>query len=70
MNTPTTCRTRAAWLALALGLAMLVPTAGCGRYGPPERAPEFREEGSRVTPATSAMGRGSERADEASEDDE
>jgi hypothetical protein len=49
---------------------VLVAAAGCGRYGPPERAPEYRDEGRRVTEATSAMGRGSERADESGEDEE
>ena len=50
-------------------LAALILGSGCGRYGPPLRAPEYRAEGRTVTEATSAMGRGSERADEADEDE-
>ena len=55
-------------LALACIVAAL-PALACGRYGPPERAPEYREDGRSVTEATSAMGRGSERADESGEDE-
>ena len=49
--------------------AALILAAGCGRYGPPQRAPGYRDEGRTVTEATSAMGRGSERADEQDEDE-
>jgi len=50
--------------ASGLALAALILGSGCGRYGPPQRAPEYRGEGRTVTEATSAMGRSSERADE------
>ena len=49
--------------------AALILGSGCGRYGPPQRAPEYRDEGRTVTEATSAMGRSSERADEEDRDE-
>ena len=65
MNTRRMLRFTGVLLAFALFAGV-----GCGRYGPPDRAPEYRDDGSRVTEATSAMGRGSERADETRESGE
>jgi hypothetical protein len=61
-------RSKGRFAAVLVG-ATLIFTIGCGRYGPPNRAPEYRDEGRTVTEATSAMGRGSERADETGEDE-
>ncbi len=58
--------------ALGFGLltAALVLATACGRYGPARRAPEYRDGGSKTTEATSTIGRGSEPADEAGEEEE